>query len=79
MADTIYVSLLGEGIDVWRPVKAQRLDGRTWYIEPGQDYDPSTERWEFTPGSTVICERRSTSQGDILAAVRLKKQSRRTA
>ena len=47
--DTIYVALLDEGIDVWRPVEAQRLSPDTWRIVD-QDYDPGIEVWEFEPG-----------------------------
>ena len=41
--DTIYVALLREEIDVWRPVEAQRLSPDTWLIVD-QDYDPRVER-----------------------------------
>jgi hypothetical protein len=47
-ADTIYVALLDEGVDVWRPVEAKRLSADR-YLIVDQDYDPAIERWEFEP------------------------------
>jgi hypothetical protein len=54
--DTIYVALLDEGIDVWRPVEAQRLSPDTWLIVE-QDYDADVERWEFEAGPAVRCRK----------------------
>lgn len=63
----IYVALLGEGVDVWRPVRAERLGGRFYRIVP-QPYDRETETWEFEPGETVECEYIEEGDGPILAA-----------
>lgn len=79
MTDQIFVALLNEGIDVWRPVSARKLRDSTYNILPGQPYDPSDETWQFPPGSIVVCEPRATANGTILAAIRLKDQSRKTA
>ena len=79
MTDQIYVALLDEGLPVWRPVPARQLDESTFIIDRPKDYDPDVETWEFPPGSTVICEPRSTANGEILAAVQLKDKGRRTA
>ena len=51
-SETIYVALLDEGIDVWRPVMARRLRDGTYLILE-QDYDRSTETWQFEPGAVV--------------------------
>ena len=51
-SETIYVALLDEGIDVWRPVMARRLPDGTYLILE-QDYDRSTETWQFEPGAVV--------------------------
>jgi hypothetical protein len=56
--DTIYVALLDEGIDVWRPVEARRLAPDT-YLIVDQDYDRRIERWEFEPGTEVRCRKES--------------------
>ncbi len=79
MSEVIYVALLDEGVPVWRPVPARLVEDSTFMIERPTDYDADVETWEFPPGSTVICERRSTPEGVILAAVRLKERGRRTA
>jgi hypothetical protein len=39
--ETIYVALLDEGIEVWRPVKARRLPDGT-YLMLEEDYDRDT-------------------------------------
>jgi hypothetical protein len=53
-SETIYVALLGEGLDVWRPVKARRLPSGAYAILE-QDYDRRTETWQFDPGTVVMC------------------------
>lgn len=78
MSEQIYVALLGEGLPVWRPVRAYRIEDAVYIIERPEDYDAEDEQWEFPPGSTVICEKRKTSDGEILAAVR-SAQNRKTA
>ena len=65
----IYVALLDEGVDVWRPVQAEHLSGNTYRILD-QPYDRSIESWEFEPGDVVLCEMVESSNGRILAATR---------
>jgi hypothetical protein len=79
MNDQIYIALLDEGTDVWRPAPARRLDDGSYLVLKPDDYDPVGEHWQFAPGAIVICEQRNTSDGPILAAVRLKQDARRTA
>jgi hypothetical protein len=79
MAERIYIPLLDEGMDVWRPVEAWKIDESTYIVLRPDDYDPADEHWEFPPGSTVVVERRDTPQGKILAAVRSTQPDRRTA
>jgi hypothetical protein len=56
----IFMPLLGEGTDVWRPVEAEQLpDGR--YRLLGEV--PEGETWAFAPGSTVNCSRKVFSDG----------------
>ncbi|KAA2236287.1 hypothetical protein [Salinarimonas soli] len=65
--ETLYVFLVGEGVDVWRPVDAVPLgDGR--YRLPDNP-DPQDEQWEFAGGSTVMAERRELADGIRLVAV----------
>jgi hypothetical protein len=65
----IRVALLDEGVEVWRPVKAEHCGGATYRIL-SQAYDRETERWEFEPGDRVVCEVIDVEAGRILAAVR---------
>jgi len=65
----IYVSLLDEGVDVWRPVKAEALEANIYRIAI-QPYDREVESWQFEPGDVVSCELIESSEGRILAATR---------
>jgi hypothetical protein len=54
----IYVPLLGEGTDVWRPAMAElRSDGTYKVLGP----IPDTEHWAFVPGTLVRCHLRALS------------------
>jgi hypothetical protein len=64
---TIYVSLRGEGVDVWRPVDATPEGNSIFRIAGGAS--PSDEEWEFAPGARVRCEVRVLSDGPALVAV----------
>ena len=66
---TIYVALRGEGVDVWRPIRAEHVSGEAYRIL-AQPYDRRLEEWEFAPGDVVVCEEVLTSGGRILAARR---------
>jgi histidinol phosphatase-like enzyme len=48
--------LLDEGIDVWRPVEAEKLASDR-YLIVDQDYDRDLEWWEFEPGTVVRCRK----------------------
>ncbi len=69
-ANEIYVALLDEGTDVWRPVPAHPVGDGIYILLRPDDYDAEDERWEFPPGSVVKCEQRNTRDGPILAAAR---------
>jgi len=66
-ATEIFVSLLGEGVDVWRPVRAEHVHGNVYRIVD-QPYDRETEAWQFKPGDEVLCELIDSSDGRIFAA-----------
>lgn len=68
---TIFVRLLDEGVDVWRPVPATALGNGQYRLLQTDDYDPETENWEFLPGVTVTCELRSKSGDRIMVATRV--------
>ena len=60
----IYVKLLEEGTDVWRPVFAKQKVGNVFTIEPQEV--PVDEEWEFSPGDSVVVEHRNLS-GELVA------------
>lgn len=62
----IYVTLVGEGLNLMRTVKAEHV-GRDFYkiVEPM----PEGESWEFTPGQVVRVKKRNLSTGKALVAV----------
>lgn len=49
---TILIALLDEGVEVWRPVLAERV-GPDLYFVLGSV--PDDEEWAFPPGSLVRC------------------------
>ena len=65
---TIYLRLLGEGTEVWRPVEAEAHGSDVFRLlgapEPG-------EHWEFPPGTLVGTEPHTFASGGTgLVAVR---------
>ena len=62
---TIYVALLNEGTDCWRPVTAERVSEGLFQIVDSQ---PEDEQWEFPPGQIVRCRERTFSDGRGLVA-----------
>lgn len=50
---TIYVRLLDEGTEVFRPTEAKPLSDGCFKLLSTEDYDPDDENWEFPPGSVV--------------------------
>jgi hypothetical protein len=66
----IFVRVLDEAVDVWRPVQARHRFGNIYRIID-QPYDRDDETWEFGPGEEVICALIDSSGGQILAATGL--------
>ena len=64
MADPIriYVALLDESVEVWRPVDATHVDADSYRIL-GVNEAPEDERWEFEEGTLVRCRARSFADG----------------
>ncbi len=69
---TIYVSLLDEGIDVWRPVLAEHVRENVYRI--ADQPHPADEVWEFLPGTLVLCKQIQLDEGSVLAAIRAVEQ-----
>jgi len=59
----VYVKLLDEGTDVWRPVPAGKQPDGSYRLGRPESYDPDTETWEFPPDTRVKCEERPFSDG----------------
>lgn len=64
----VYVRLLDEGTDVWRPVEASLLPSGAYRLVASTDVDPS-EVWEFPAGSVVRCEMKTLEGSPTLVAV----------
>ena len=62
---TIYVTLVGEGLNVLRGVLAEHV-GRDFYkiVEPM----PEGETWQYGPGQVVRCKKKNLSGGKALVA-----------
>ncbi|MBX9770728.1 MAG: hypothetical protein K2X29_05125 [Candidatus Obscuribacterales bacterium] len=63
MKTTVYVQLLNEGTDVWRPVPARRIDEHIYILAGADIYNPDNEEWEFPPGTCVRVEQRQLKDG----------------
>ncbi len=74
--ETIYVYLLEEGTDVWRPVRAVKVQD-DWYRILAANPDPNDEEWQFTTGDVVRCEMQLRSNGmesqEVLVTVEKRK------
>jgi hypothetical protein len=69
MISTIYVKLLEEGTDVYRPVEVEKINENTFRIKDQNDYD---EVWEFSPGAIVEVEEKELTGEKCMIAVREK-------
>ncbi|GMV42863.1 MAG: hypothetical protein AMXMBFR64_45790 [Myxococcales bacterium] len=54
----VYVQLLNEGTEVYRPALAAPTSPTTATILVPKNYDPEDEEWEFKPGTMVRLELR---------------------
>jgi len=59
-AHQVFVALLDEGVECWRPVEAQHMVADQ-YLLSGPIADG--EVWEFRPGETVRCRERTFQDG----------------
>ena len=66
---TVYVRLLCEGTEVFRPTGAVQMANEVYRLLPTVNYDPADELWEFPPGALVHCQIKKLSEGDVLVAV----------
>lgn len=66
---TVYVRLLDEGTDVFRPTEAEHAAEGVFRLLPTPDYDPDDEHWEFLPGALVRCQIMRLHGGERLVVV----------
>ena len=60
---TIYMPLLDEGTDVWRPVEATHLGGDLYRVHGPI---PEGEVWAFHAETMVRCEHRTFTEGGVV-------------
>ena len=58
---TVYVALLREGTEVWRPVSALSLGGNRFAL---LGPIPDDEIWEYQPGDAVVAEGRTFADSE---------------
>jgi hypothetical protein len=58
----IYIRLMGEKMDVWRPVEASRM-GKNTYKIISPNPEPDIEKWEFKKGEIVKGKKKVFSDG----------------
>lgn len=62
---TVYVALLDEGTDCWRPVSALCLSVGVYRIVSTK---PEDEIWQFQPGDVVRCKEQQFNEDSGLVA-----------
>jgi len=67
MEQIIYIKLLDEGTDVYRPVKALKVEKGKFKI---LDTQPKDELWEFKPGELVVCMHKKLEGENLLVAIK---------
>lgn len=65
---TVWMPLLNEGVDVWRPVEAEAMPSG-WYRIKSVNEQPLNEKWAFGTGDVVVCQDRQLSEGQRLIVV----------
>jgi hypothetical protein len=66
---TLYVRLLDEGTNCWRPTQAELVKEGIYRLLPTTNYNPDDESWEFLPGTLVRCQTLMLSEGSKIVAV----------
>jgi hypothetical protein len=66
----LYVRLLNEGTEVFRPTQAFEVGGGLFRLIAAPDYNPEDEEWELLPGETVRVAVHHGANGDFPVAVK---------
>ena len=56
--EKIYIYLLNEGTDCWKPAYGEKIGVNLYKILSTDNYNPDDEEWQFPPGSLVRCEKK---------------------
>ncbi len=67
----VYVRLLNEGTNVYRPVEAALVGGGIVKLVASPDYDSEDEEWQFKPGSVVVLKEQILEGKKVLVATSL--------
>ncbi|MCP5468593.1 MAG: hypothetical protein H7A32_04925 [Deltaproteobacteria bacterium] len=70
MEKNIYIKLLEEGTNVYRPVPAIEVKKNIYQVKGEEIYDPEDEVWEFKPSTHVIVEEQELEGELVPVAVR---------
>ncbi len=68
----IYVRLLDEGTEAYRPTTAELVGDDLFVILKTPNYETSNEKWEFVPGTQVRGEMRELEGKKVLIAIEKK-------
>ncbi len=70
MSETIYVRLVEEDIEVWRPVLAiqGKLSNQFTILPPPTNVIPEGEFWEFSPSEEVFVKEMILGEGIVKVA-----------
>ncbi len=69
MKKNIYIQLLNEGTEVYRPVPAIKIKNNIYKLQGFDIYNPKDEIWEFSPGTYVQVEKRNLDGENVLIAI----------
>ena len=63
--EKVYLKLLDEGVDVYTPVNAEKIDNFFYKIldDDRKAYEKFLEKWEFKTGDIVRCKTKKLSIG----------------
>lgn len=64
----IYIRLLDEGTNVYRPTQGVMIEDLIFKILPTDNYNPEDEHWQFTPGKIVRCKKELVEGNELLIA-----------
>lgn len=64
----LFIPLLNEGTRVFRPTKGILVAPNVVQVLATSDYDPTTEEWEFPPGTKVSCVSETKGDRKVLIA-----------